>query len=135
MLIKKQLQNKLLNPRSIPSNPRQKLRSDIFEYKSNQCILVADYYSKFLTIRKLAVTTSTDLIISHKARVTESSILEVLITNSGPQCNRGQFAIFCNQWRITHFTTAPAYFKVMGLLRGWLRTFRKNLKRQENIPI
>jgi len=46
----------------LPNHPWEQVAADLFELTNSSYLLVADYYSKFLEVQKLASTTSSSII-------------------------------------------------------------------------
>ena len=57
-----QTQTEPLIPTELPSRPWQKLGSDLFEYKGATYILVVDYFSRYVEILRLSISTSASII-------------------------------------------------------------------------
>ena len=57
-------QKEPLIPHEIPGTPWQKLGSDIFEFRGNNCLCVVDYYSKFPEVCVLSSETSSSVVVN-----------------------------------------------------------------------
>ena len=52
---------------SLPELPWQKVGTDLFEWKKNHCLLIVDYFLRFIEISKLNRLTSDEIIIHTKS--------------------------------------------------------------------
>ncbi|KXJ12138.1 Uncharacterized protein K02A2.6 [Exaiptasia diaphana] len=110
---------------NLPSFPWQMLRSDLFDHRGCQYLLLADYFSKFPVIRKLNI-------INHlKSIFAEHGIPEELVTDNGPQYSSNEFAKFCSSWGIKHTTSSPLFPQSNGFSERMVQTV-KNLLRKAN---
>ncbi len=128
----KQQAKEPLHPHNVPSYAWQKLGSDLLDYKGNQYLLVADYYSKFPVLRKLDSTTSAAIINHLKSIYAEYGIPETLVTDNGPQYNSREFKSFCDEWCIEHITSSPTYAQSNGFIERMVQTVKNLLKKSES---
>ena len=68
-------------PHDVPSMPWMKFRIDIFEHRSHHYLLVADYFSKFPTVKKLSNQTSGHIIGLLKTIFAEYGIPEIVLSS------------------------------------------------------
>ena len=114
-----------------PSYPWQRLSSDLFDYKGNQYLLVADQYSKFPIIRRLTSTTSATIINHLKSIMSEHGIPEELITDNGPQYSSREFKEFVTNFGINHTTSSPHYPQSNGFAERMVQTVKNILKKSD----
>lgn len=104
-------QNKLprqpLKPTETPELPFEEVASDLFEFESQQYILVVDYYSKFIEVNKLKDTRGCTVIETLKAQFGRHGIPATLRTDNGPQYSSQEFRDFCKSYNIQHITSSP----------------------------
>ena len=75
----------------LPTRPWEKLRTDIFEFKGNKCLMIVDYYSRFPVIRLLDDITA-DTICNHFTSVlAEYGLPSVIIVDFGTQYISAKF--------------------------------------------
>ena len=65
-------------PTKLPERPWEKLASDLFQFKGNTYIIVVDYFSRYIEIRKLTTTTSASIIAALKTIFARHGIPDVL---------------------------------------------------------
>ena len=46
----------------LPSHPWERVAADLFVFKQTTYLIVADYYSRYVEVKKLASTTSTSVV-------------------------------------------------------------------------
>ena len=115
--------------RELPSNPWEKLASDLFELRGKKYILVADYYSKFPIIRKIS-SESTECIISHLKNIfAEYGIANELYTDNGPCYSSVEFQNFARDYGFKHITSSPRYPQSNGFAEKMVATVKNTLKK------
>ena len=77
-------QSEPLMPTQLPELPWQKVGTDLFHWKSNQYLLIVDYYSRYIEIPKLSRTTAEDIISHTKSIFARHGISEVVYSDNGP---------------------------------------------------
>jgi len=115
--------------RELPSAPWQILASDLFDYKGQQYLLLSDFYSKFIIIRKLHGETS-KCVVSHLKRIfCEQGIPSKLYTDNGPCYSSREFAAFSEEYLFDHITSSPMYPQSNGFAERCVQTAKNLLKR------
>ncbi|XP_067648871.1 ankyrin repeat domain-containing protein 50-like [Haliotis asinina] len=127
----KQHSKEPMHPHDVPSYAWQKLGSDLFDYKGNQYLLIADYNSKFPVIRKLQTTTSSAVINHMKFLYAELGIPRELVTDNDPQYSSKEFKSFCEEWRTEHTTSSPTYPQSNGFSECIVQTIKNILKKSK----
>ena len=82
-----------LMPTQLPELPWQKVGTDLFHWKSNQYLLIVDYYSRYIEISKLNRTTAEDIISHTKSIFTRHGIPEVVYSGNGPQFSSDAYSL------------------------------------------
>ena len=94
---------------TLPDYPWQKVGADLFQIKTDQYILVMDYFSRYPEVMKLSSTTSGGVINALKSILGRHGIPEALISDNGPQFNSHEFEEFTKKYDIRHETSSPHY--------------------------
>ena len=85
----------------LPTRPRKKLGTDIFEFKGNKYLMIVDYYSRFPVIRLLGKIIA-DTICNHFTSVlAEYGLPSVIIDDFGTQYINTKFKDSCTKSGIT----------------------------------
>ena len=89
--------------------PWQRVASDMFEWNKQKCLLVINYYSTLINIVKLSTGTSCNVINHLKSIFDWHVILELLISNNGPQYSAKLFNDFSRDYGFIHITSSTHY--------------------------
>ena len=103
-----------LCPSELQNTPWQKVGTDLFEWKSNNYLLVVDYYSRYIETVKLSSTTSLGVINHLKSIFARHGIPEIIVSDNGPQYASAQFDQFTQEYGIHHITSSPRYPQANG---------------------
>lgn len=116
----------------LPERPWQRVRTDLFELKGAQYLLVVDYYSRYVEITRLRQTTS-EAVISHlKALFSRHGIPEVLRSDNGPKFSSKPFEGFCKDYKIEHVTSSPRYPQNNGEAERMVTIAKDIIKKSED---
>ena len=69
----------------IPLRPWQKVGTDLFEIGNETFIVVVDYYSNFIEVKKLSGTRSVSIVAYLKEQFARYGIPDELVSDNGPQ--------------------------------------------------
>ena len=122
-----------LIPSPLPDRPWQKLAADLCEYKSQQYLVVVDYYSRYFEMAKLSSTTSSDIINHLKSIYARHGISEVMMSDNGPQFSSSAFAQFAKEYGFHHITSSPTFAQSNGGVERAVQT-EKNLIKKNGDP-
>ena len=100
----------LLQP-ALPSHPWEKVAADLFQLKGKSYLLVVDYYSKYVEVQTLSLTTLTSVVASLKAIFSCHGIPTTFVSDNGPQFNSEEMRTFS---KVQHITSSPYYPKSNG---------------------
>ncbi len=117
-----------LLPTAWPLYPWQKVATDLFEFQGSQYILVVDYFSRYIEVSKLRITTSAEIIHQLKRLFARHGIPETVISDNGPQYTSNEFATFGAQYGFTHLTSSPGHPSGNGEAERAVRTVKQLLK-------
>lgn len=109
--------NKVKEPllsHSIPDFPFLKIGIDIAEIGGRAYLIVMDYYSRWLEIRKIKQKTSYAVIKKLKKIFSRFGIPEVVVADNNP-CGSLEFKKFASEWNFTIINSSPNYPKSNGL--------------------
>ena len=67
---------------------------DLFEFHGKIFVMVVDYYSRWVELRRLDDQTSSNLIMKLKSIFAVHGIPDVIISDNGPQFASGEFSNF-----------------------------------------
>ena len=106
----------------VPPHPWHTLGSDLFYHKQLDFLVVVDYFSKFLIVRKIPNSTSSaqsskswipfSLSMASPTYSAQTTDLAIPVRNSG---------YFLNEWMIEHQTSSPHYPLSNGLAESMVK--------------
>ena len=105
--------------------PWAKLGVDLCEHDGRQLLVVVDYYSNFLEVDRLRVTTSTVIIKSLSIISARYGVPNELVSDNGPQFASGQCARLAVKWKFTHTTTSPHHAQSNGKAETSVKTIKR----------
>ena len=91
----------------IPPYPWHTLGSDLFYWKSGDYLVIADYFSKYLLVRKLPSSTAQAVVKEFSMVISEFGSPVVLKSDNGPCYAAKEFKDFMEQNDIIHITSSP----------------------------
>ena len=103
-----------LLPSSLPERAWERLGADLFEFQKSHYLLLVDYFSRWIEVRKLCSLQSRDTIEAIKSIFSTHGICEVVISDNGPQFASEEFLKFTEEYGFTHVTSSPRYPKANG---------------------
>ena len=116
-------------PHDVQPRAWHTLGSDLFFF-NNTYLLVADYYSKFVIMKKLNANTTTKAIVGQlRAIFAEHGIPEKLVTDNGPQFAGEEFQNFCESYEFDNVTSSPRYPQSNGFIERMVQTVKNILKK------
>ena len=77
-------------------------------HRSQQVLLVVDYYSRWIEIVRLHKTTSEDIILHTSSMFARH---EIVVSDNGPQFSAESYAKFAQKYGFEHVTSSPHYPK------------------------
>lgn len=125
---RKNVKEPLINT-EIPTLPFQIVGSDLFSFKSNNYIVIADKYSGFFDIQKLKSTNAYHIIKQLKHWFAIFGVPQTLITDNGTQYMSSEFRKFKNEWKFDHRTSSPKFPRSNGFAERYVQEAKKFLKR------
>ncbi len=121
-----------LMPTSLPERPWQRVGSDLFHLNGANYLLVIDYYSRYIEIAKLSMTTSQDIINHMKSMFARHGIPEILMSDNGPQFSAELFQTFAGEFGFKHVTSSPKFPQSNGEAERAVQTVKSLLKKERD---
>ena len=112
----------------LPTYPWQKIGSDLFELNGTTYMLVVDYFSRYIEVVKVTVTSSMGIIEKLKPMFSRQGIPEVLVSDNGPQYASHEMKEFAQIYGFTHITSSPRYPQSNGQAERAVQTVKKLLR-------
>ena len=109
----------------LPPFPWHTLATDIFYWKRLDFLTVADVFSKYFPVRKLANSTSAAICAELATIVTELGLPHIIRSDNGPCYNSKEFQQFLQCYNITHHTSSRHYPRSNGFIERMVRVAKK----------
>ena len=103
-----------LCPSTLPERAWERLGADLFEMHQKHYLLLVDYYSRWIEVRKLSSFSSRDTIEAFKSIFATHGICDIVVSDNGPQFASEEFSQFTKDYGFTHVTSSPRYPKSNG---------------------
>ena len=113
----------LLQP-ALPSHPWEKVAADLFQLKGKPYLVVVDYYSKYVEVQSLSLTTSAAVVTSLKAIFSRHGIPATFVSDNGPQFSSEEMRTFAKEYGFKHTTSSPYYPKSNGQAERTVKTVK-----------
>ncbi|UYV63547.1 hypothetical protein LAZ67_2004626 [Cordylochernes scorpioides] len=94
------------------------------EVSGTSSILVVDYHSKFVEIRKLSSKRETETILQLKTIFRTHGIPRTLVSDNGPPFNSTGFKNFAQKYEFKHQTSSPKYPRSNGQVERTIQTIK-----------
>lgn len=118
-----------LLPSSFPERPWSRLGMDLFDFQGKTFIIVVDYYSRWVELRKLDNLSSGDTIAKLKSIFAVHGIPDLTVSDNGPQFASAEFRKFAAEFGFIHTTSSPRYPQSNGEAERAVRTVKHLLKK------
>ena len=100
----------------LPPFPWHILATDIFYWKRMEFLIVADVFSKYFLVRKLANSTSAAVCAEIATIVIELGLPHIIRSDNGPCYNSKEFQQLLQRYNITHHTSSPHHPRSNGFV-------------------
>ena len=110
----------------VPPHPWHTLGSDLFYFQRIDFLVVVDYFSKYLIVRKIPNSTSSAVIKELGMIFSEFGNPLVFRSDNGPCYSSQEFKFFMRNWLVEHRTSSPHYPQSNGLAESMVKV-SKNL--------
>ena len=105
----------------VPPHLWHTLGLDLFYHKRLDFLVVVDYFSKFLIVRKIPNSTSSAIIKELDSIFSEYGKPYLFCSDNGPCYTSEEFRIFIDEWKIEHRTSSPHYPQSNGLAESMVK--------------
>ena len=121
----------------VPPVPWSKLATDIFHYESQPYLLIVNYTSRFLIVRKLKSMSAQHIAEHFKATFSEYGWPDTLVSNNGPCYAAETLADLMKEYAVNHITSSPHYPQSNGLAEKFVQIVKNlfNKARDEGTDI
>ena len=110
----------------IPPHPWHTLGSDLFYFQRIDFLVIVDYFSRYLIVRKIPNSTSSAVIKELGMIFSEFGKPQIFRSDNGPCYLSQEFRFFMQNWLIEHRTSSPHYPQSNGLAESMVKV-SKNL--------
>ena len=110
----------------IPPHPWHTIGSDLFYFRRIDFLVVVDYFSKYLIMRKIHNSTTSKVIKELGMIFSEFGKPQVFRSDNGPCYSSQEFRFFMQNWTVEHRTSWPHYPQSNGLAESMVKV-SKNL--------
>ena len=109
----------------LPPFPWHTLATDIFYWKRMDFLIVADVFSKYFLVRKLANSTSAAVCAEIATIVTELGLPHIIRSDNGPCYNSKESQQLLQCYNITHHTSSPHHPRSNGFVERMVGVAKK----------
>ena len=109
----------------LPPFPWHTLATDIFYWKRMDFLIVADVFSKYFLVRKLANSSSAAVCAEIATIVTELGLPHIIRNDNGPCYNSKEFQQLLQHYNITHHTSNPHHPRSNGFVERMVGVAKK----------
>ena len=110
----------------VPPHPCHTLGTDLFYYKKMDFLLLVDYFSKFLIVRRIPNSATGAVKKELQDIFTEFGNPFMLRSDNGPCYASEKFKFYLQKLKIDHLTSSPHYTQSNGLAEAMVKV-TKNL--------
>ena len=103
------------------------MAADLFQLKAAACLAMVDYFSRYVEVTKLGITTSNHVIQTLKGIFSRHGIPEVLVSCNGSQFSSQEMRKFAEGYSVRHVTSSPHYPQSNGQIERTIQTVKKLL--------
>ena len=114
----------------VPPHPWHTLGSDLFYFQRIDFLVVVDYFSKYLIVRKIPSSTSSAVIKELGMISSEFGNPLVFSSDNGPCYSSQEFKFFMQNWLVEHRTSSPHYPQSNGLAESMVLNDRISKQRE-----
>ena len=118
-----------LIPHNVPSNPWEKVGTDLFQLKGKDYLIVDDYTSKYFEVCVIPNTLASTVIQHTKSIFARFGIPKIVISDNGPQYSSCEYKKFAKEWGFHHDASSPKYPKSNGLVERTVQTVKRTIKK------
>ena len=116
-------------PHEIPTKPSEICATDLFELEKETYIVIADYYSKFFVVKKIASSSSKAVINVLKENFSRYGIPVILKSDNGPAYSSMEFKDFAKNCGFEHVTSSARYSQSMRFIEKYVQICKNLLQK------
>lgn len=95
----------------VPDRPWQKVGMDLFEWENKTYLLITDYFSRYIEVAELKVTSSEATVHGVKDVFAHHGYPETVVSDNRPQFSSETFNTFAKESCFAHVTSSPRYLQ------------------------
>lgn len=118
-----------LQQHDIGDAPWQKIAIDLFEIQKRQYLVTVDYYSNFIEVDYLAVTSTKQIVTKLKSHFSRYGTPRQLMSDQGPQFKSQEFKQFMTEWGINHVMSSPYHHQSNGKAEAAVKIIKTMMKK------
>ena len=111
------------------AHPWEIVGSDMFHWRGDEYLLVVDYYSSYIIIRKLSSTTSGAIVSKLKLIFSEFGIPDIFISDNARHNDSAEFRKCEAEYDFKHETSSPRYPQCNGKAERYVGVVKKTLQK------
>lgn len=119
-------------PSSFPERPWSRIAMDLFELNNKMYILVVDYFSRWIELRRLGNQTSKETVEKVKSIFAVHGIPDVVMSDNGSQFASFEFKDFAKHYGFTHAMSSPRFPQSNGEAERAVRTVKGLLQKAKD---
>ena len=105
----------------------ERVAADLFELKKEAYLLIVDYYSRYVEVKKLTSTTAASVVTVLKSIFARHGIPATMISDNGPQFACREMKEFAETYGFHHITSSPLYPQANGQAERAVKTTKQLL--------
>ena len=122
-----------LKSTTFPALPWERVAVDLFTYKSQEYLLIVDYFSRFIHVAHLRTTTSVYVIKALMNWFARHGLPQTIASDNGPQFSSSEFAEFAKRIGCTHRTSSPRYAQSNGEAERAVKTVKRLMSSEQSL--
>ena len=113
----------------IGETPWSKIGADLCELHGRMLLVVTDYYSNFISVKRLNSTTTTAVSKQLMELFSVHGIPKIIMTDNATQFSSFEFKSFTSELDIEHITSSPHYPQSNGKAENSVKTVKRLFSR------
>ena len=105
--------------------PWSKVAADVCEIHGRNLLVVVDYYSNFIEVKKLTSLTTQSTVHALGDIFARFGVPDLLFTDNATNFSSAEFAAFAKKWRFNHMTSSPGYAQSNGKAENAIQTIKR----------
>ena len=116
----------------LPDKAWERVGSDLFEYRAKTCLLMVDYYSRWIEVRPFKRLDTKGTRDAMSSIFAVHGVPDIVVSVNGPQYASKEFKAFATNYCFTHVTSSPLYPQSNGEAERAVRTIKTILKKNDD---